>query len=153
MDILYKNSITVEEANHIRKSVGFRQNHPEELQNSLNGSNFIVAAYKGDAAIGMARLLWDGGGVAIVLDLLVIPEYVTQGIEQELIAQIFQFLRGKLKPGFGIQVDIRAWGKQEALFESLGFQVSAPKRRGVPMHICLTDQIELTDRMFHQMGF
>jgi hypothetical protein len=76
-----------------------------------------------------------------------------QGIETEMIARIFDYLRTKLKPGFGIQVDVKAWTNQEQIYESLGFQVSTPQRRGIPMHICLTDQIELTDAMFQQFEF
>jgi GNAT superfamily N-acetyltransferase len=100
----------------------------------------------------MARLIWDGGSVAIIVDILVIPDYQLKGIEKELISHIFEFLKNQLKPGFGIQVDIRAWGNQEEIFEEIGFQESIVKRRGKPMHICLTKQIELTDKMFKQCG-
>jgi hypothetical protein len=80
-------------------------------------------------------------------------EYSNKGVESELITHILNFLRDKLRPGFGIQVDIRAFGEQESLYEKLGFQISTAERRGVPMHICLTNQIELTDKMFKQMGY
>ena len=98
----------------------------------------------------MARLIWDGGAVALIRDIIVVPDYQMQGIEAELIRQILDFLNTKLKPGFGIQVDVMAWSNQEKIYESLGFQASIPQRRGRPMHICLTDQIELTDAMFQQ---
>ncbi|MFA6731023.1 MAG: GNAT family N-acetyltransferase [Candidatus Izemoplasmatales bacterium] len=152
MSITYKDTINVNEVNTIRKLMGWRQDNPEQLQAALNGSAFIVAAYDKDKAIGMARLIWDGGGSASIANILC-PEYKNQGIENELITRILNFLRDKLKPGFGIQVDIRAWRGQESLYESLGFQLSTVERRGIPMHICLTDQIELTDKMFKQMGF
>jgi len=64
-----------------------------------------------------------------------------------MLNRIFVFLKSKLKPGFGIQVDIRAWNNQVEYFESVGFQISTTQKRGVPMHICLTNQIELTDNM------
>lgn len=153
MEITYTNKITEENVNFIRAAVGFRRIHPKQLQASLEGSAFIVAAYDQNRAVGMARLIWDGGSVALIHDLLVVPEYQMQGIEAELITQIFDFLNSKLKPGWGIQVDVRAWDYQEKICESLGFQVSTPERRGIPMHICLTDQIELTDAMFMQCGF
>lgn len=98
----------------------------------------------------MARLIWDGGAVALIRDIIVVPDYQMRGIETELIKQIFDFLNSKLKPGFGIQVDVMAWKSQEKIYEDLGFQVSLPQRRGMPMHICLTNQIELTDAMFQQ---
>lgn len=153
MEIIYTNTITEENVNSIRAAVGFRRIHPEQLQASLDGSAFIIAAYDRNRAVGMARLIWDGGSVALIHDILVVPEYQMQGIEAELITHIFNFLNSKLKPGWGIQVDVRAWGHQEKIFQSLGFQVSTPQQRGIPMHICLTNQIELTDAMFKQCEF
>lgn len=52
------------------------------------------------------------GTVALIHNILVIPQYQMQGIEIEMITRIFDFLRAKLKPGFGIQVDVRAWNYQ-----------------------------------------
>lgn len=153
MNITYTDTITVDVFNSIRASVGFRQIHPEQVKASLAGSAVIVAAYDHDKAIGMARLIWDGGSVALIHDILVATEYQMQGIETEMITRIFDFLHAKLKPGFGIQVDVKAWNNQEQFYKSLGFQVSTPQRRGVPMHICLTNQIELTDAMFRQCEF
>jgi GNAT superfamily N-acetyltransferase len=125
--------------------MGWRRNHPDQLQEDLDSSMFIATAYDGDKAVGMATA--EG-------TVLLIPEYQFQGIENEMMNHVFDFLRTKLKPGYGIQLNIRAWNeKQIALYESLGFQVSTPEKRGVPMHICLTDQIEMTDKMFKQMDF
>ncbi|MBI9011011.1 MAG: hypothetical protein JEZ08_02175 [Clostridiales bacterium] len=153
MDVYIKNTISSDEVNYIRASVGFRQIHPEQVQNSLNGSSLLVSEYHEDEIVGMSRLIWDGGSVALIVDLLVIPKYQMKDIEEKMITHIFDFLRKKLKPGFGIQVDIRAWGNQENKFEEIGFQKSLAQRRGIPMHICLTKQIELTDAMFKQCDF
>jgi len=145
MNITFKNTITPDETNAIRKAMGWRKIHPEQMQETLDRSEYIISAYDEDKAIGMAT----SEGV-----ILLIPEYQFQGIEDEFISRIFEFLRTKLKPGYGIQLDIRAWNeKQIALYERLGFQVSTTENRGMPMHICLTDQIELTDKMFHQMDY
>ena len=116
MGITYTNTITEENVNSIRTAVGFRGIHPEQLQASLDGSAFIIAAYDQDKAVGMARLIWDGGSVALIHDILVVPEYRMQGIEAELITHIFDFLKSKLKTGWGIQVDVRAWGYHEKIF-------------------------------------
>lgn len=153
MSITYKDTITADEVNFLRASVGFRQIDPEQIKAGLDGSAFIVAAYFQHRIVGMARLIWDGGIVALIPDVIVLPEYQMQGIEQEMVTQLLDFLRNKLKPGFGIQVDVNAWNNQEALYESLGFQISTQERRGVPMQICITDQIELTDAKFNQCEF
>lgn len=153
MRIEFRNAITADEVNEIRRAMGWRRNHPEQVQAGLDGSALVVAAYEAGKAVGMARLSWDGGGGAKISDMLIVPEFRSQGLESKLIERVLDFLREKLKPGFGIQVDIRAWGNQAAQYEGLGFVFSTPQMRGTPMHICLTDQIELTDRLFKQCGY
>ena len=153
MSITYKNTISAEELNFLRASVGFRQILPEQLNAGLNGSALIVSAHDKSQIVGMARLIWDGGIAALITDVLVLPEYKMHGIEKELVTRILDFLQSQLKPSFGIQVDVKAWDNQEKFYEDLGFQISTHERRGVPMHICLTDQIELTDAKFKQCEF
>ncbi|MCL2373143.1 MAG: hypothetical protein FWC78_07050 [Defluviitaleaceae bacterium] len=152
MEIIYKNLLAVDEYNAIRKAMGWRRLHPEQAQGNIEGNAFVVSAYDGPDAIAMAGLRWNGGSFAS-LNILLHPEYEDCGIQEEFTARVFDFLRGKLKPGFGIQVDICVRAGQEGLYENLGFEYITPENRGVPMHICLTNQVELTDKMFGQMGF
>jgi hypothetical protein len=44
MNITYTNTITADEVNSIRSSVGFRQIHPEQVKAGIDGSTVIVAA-------------------------------------------------------------------------------------------------------------
>lgn len=150
MDILYREGMTAEEVNRLREAIGFRRIAPAQLEAGLRGSSMVLAARRGDEAVGMARLLWDGGAVALITDVIVGPDCRDQGLEQALVGRLLDFLRGRLQPGFGIQVDVRAWGRQEAVYAGMGFQPSVRERRGLPMHICLTDQIEITDGMVRQ---
>ncbi len=150
MDIEYRDRISASEMNALRKGIGFRQIHQEQLSAGLAGSARIAAAYHGEQAVGMARLLWDGGATALITDVIVLPEYRGQGMEERLVESLLGFLRDQLRPGYGIQVDVKAWQGQAAFYERLGFQLSTQERRGTPMHICLTDQIEITDKCFRQ---
>lgn len=61
MNITYKNTISAEEVNFLRASVGFRQILPAQINAGLNGSALIAAAYDQSKIVGMARLIWDGG--------------------------------------------------------------------------------------------
>ena len=151
--MIYKNSIAPDEVNKLRRAAGFRQIDEAQIKAGLSGSALVVSAYEDDQAVGMARLIWDGGMTALITDLIVLPEHQNRGIEVEMIRRILSFLQNRLQPGFGIQVDVRAWGDQEALYREMGFEISTQERRGVPMHICLTEQIELTDARFQQCGF
>lgn len=151
--MIYKNSISADEVNKLRRAVCFRQIDEAQIKAGLSGSVLIVSAYEDDHAVGMARLIWDGGMTALITDLIVLPEYQNRGIESEIIRRILSFLQDKLHPGYGIQVDVRAWENQEALYREMGFEISTQEHRGVPMQICLTEQIELTDARFQQCGY
>lgn len=152
MKLEIRNNITPEEVNCLRASVGFLKINHEQIQSGLEGSTLIVSAYiKGDL-IGMSRLIWDGGSVALIVDVLVLLAYQMKGVEKKLIVHILDFLKQKLRPGYGIQVDIKAWSKQKSSLESLDFKESFVQFRGLPMHICLTEQIEVTDKGFKQGG-
>jgi len=152
MSIIYGNSITVDEVNVIRKSMGWRQMHPGQMQANIDGYSKIVAAYDGDVAVGMAGLIWPGGSFSY-MHVVLNPLYQNKGIEAEFVERVFEFLRPKLMPGYGIQVDIVVQSGKEAVYEGLGFGLSTSDNSGIPMRICLTNQIELTDKMFKQMGF
>ena len=153
MEITFQNSITPDQINRLRKAVGFRQLDTEQISAGLAGSQLTLAACEQGEAIGMARLIWDGGGAALVTDVIVLPEYQEQGIEAELVKRILGYLPASLKPRYGMPVDVRAWGSQEEIYQELGFIESTRERRGLPMHICLTEQIELTDSRFGQGDF
>lgn len=150
MEITYSNTITAENASSIRESAGLQRIHPEQLRAGLDKSALITAAYDQGRAIGMARLIWDGGFAATICDIIVSKEYNNCGIETELTKQIIDFLKSRLKPGFGIQVDARTRNGQEKLLEKLGFQVCTPQRRGTPMQLCLGVPAALTDAGFRQ---
>lgn len=152
MSISYTNALTVEDFNSIRAAVGFRRILPEQVEAEIAGHTLALKAEDDGRAVGMALMLWNQGGGA-TLSMLVTPDYRERGVEAELIGRALDFLRERLKPGYGIQVDVRAFGYQVAEYERLGFRVSTVEQRGVPMQLCLTEQIELTDRMFKQMEF
>ena len=152
MDIQYKNQITPAAYNAIRQAMGWRQFHPHQAQANIDGNTLTIAGYHGDVAIAMAGLRYNGGSMA-VLNLLIRPEYQHNGIEKELMAQVFAYLQTQLQPGHSIQLDTFAPAGQEEGYQAMGFQVSTPEMRGIPMHICLSDQIAMTDQMFRQMGY
>lgn len=58
---------------------------PEMLRQAYAHSLFALAAYEGEALIGVVRLVGDGASILYVQDLLVRPEYQRQGIGSELL--------------------------------------------------------------------
>ena len=120
MGLAYNETITVKEMNQLRKSVGFRQLNEEQLKCSFEGSAMIVSAYD-DRAVGMARLIWDTGSTGMITDLLVHKDYRNNGIEEQLLSMIVDFLREQLESGYGIQIDIKGWDGQLEALRTIGF--------------------------------
>ena len=152
MNITYKSKITPEEVNAIRKSMGWRQLHPDQLQANINAYTYIISAYAGESPIAMFGLEWNGGSFA-TMTIYTNPVYRNKGIEEECIPPMLEFLQSKLKPGYGIQVGIGVESGQEPLYEDMGFAPCTPQNSPIPMRICLTNQVELTDKMFSQMEY
>ncbi|MDR0946523.1 MAG: GNAT family N-acetyltransferase [Ruminococcus sp.] len=137
MNITYRNTITVEDYNTLRKSAGWKPIHAEQAAAGLTGSALIVAAADGMKTIGTARLVWDGGYAALIKDVLVLPEYQGQGIGTEMMNCIMNFLREKLKPGYSIQIDMMAAFSKEGFYEKFSFTSRPRENRGAGMDMWL----------------
>lgn len=134
---VYKHTITVNQVNYLRSSIGFTQIHKDQVLAGLKGSALIVSVYKEDSIIGMARLIWDGGTVASIHDVIVLNSYRHHSIEEKMISKMIAFLKSNLKPGYGIQIDVKVWSHQYVLYENLDFMVSLDHKRGKAMHKCI----------------
>lgn len=138
MNIIYTHTITVDDYNMLRVSAGWPVIHTEQAEAGLKGSALIVAAKDGERTVGTARLVWDGGYVALIKDVLVLPECQGQGIGTEMMIRIMDYLKSKLKPGYGIQVDLMSAKSKEGFYEKFGFSVRPRENRGAGMDMWIT---------------
>ena len=71
--IHYSNYITSEEYMELRRKVGWCEFPLEEAQAGIDNAYMILCARDGDKAVGVMRLLWDGGYIAMLSDVFVDP--------------------------------------------------------------------------------
>jgi len=121
MNITYTNVISVEDCDKLRNSAGWPQMHHDQIKTGLKNSAFIVAAKDEELTVGMARLVSDGGYVAFIVDVLVLPEYQRKGIGKTMMTKIMEYIRGNLKAGYCIQIDLMAAKGKEKFYEEFGF--------------------------------
>lgn len=121
MDITYTNTVSVEDCAKLRDSAGWALPHPGQIEISLKNSALIVAAKDGDATVGMARLVSDGGYVIFVVDVLVLPEYQRMGIGKAMMEKIMEYVDSMLEDGYYILVDLMAAPGKEEFYEEFGF--------------------------------
>ena len=97
--IRYVEQITAEEYMDLRKIVGWVQFPLEEAQACIDNAYLVICVRDDDKAIGVARLLWDGGYIAFLSDVIVVPEYQGQGIGRTLVESCIAKLKNDMKPG------------------------------------------------------
>ena len=93
--IHYEDHITVEEYVALRDKVGWMQFPLEEARNCVENAYMIICVRDDEKAIGLARLLWDGGYVAFLSDVIVDPEYQGRGIGRTLVESVISRIKSK----------------------------------------------------------
>lgn len=61
---------------------------PEALSKGFENSLLVLAAYEGDALLGLIRAVGDGHTIIYVQDILVAPEFQRKGIGTALLREI-----------------------------------------------------------------
>lgn len=90
---------------------------PERLLRAITGSSRVVTAWRGERLVGLARVVTDGESVALLQDVLVLPECQGQGLGRRLVEEVFApyaQVRQRLLLTDGTP-------RQRAFYEALGF--------------------------------
>lgn len=89
-----KNEIpTVETYIRIRLSAGLSRKSEEAARIGLRNSLFSVIAYAGPEAVGIGRVIGDGGCFFEVTDIAVLPDHQGKGVGDMIMRSIMEYLR------------------------------------------------------------
>ena len=119
--IRYVDQITAEEYMNLRKMVGWVQFPLEEAQACIDNAYMVQCVRDDDKAIGVVRLLWDGGYIAFLSDVIVDPEYQGQGIGRKLVEACINRLKKDMKPGYKVKLTLNSAKGKEPFYAKLGF--------------------------------
>ncbi len=133
MDIKYEKTITVEDYNNLRSSAGWTILPLRQAQSSIDHSDYLVVAKDGGKTIGMARVITDGGFVALILDVIVLPEYQGKGIGKTLLQMIMTFIQNNLDLGELAHVVLMAAKGKEGFYQKFGFEERPNDHQGAGM--------------------
>lgn len=120
-EIKYKNKIIVEEYEMLRKSVGWKALCRSQAKTGIKNSLYVIVAVHDGEAVGMTRLLGDGGYVNIIADVIVKPEYQGLGIGKHMVRSVLEHIRTELKAGQSSIVYVMSAKGKEPFYSSLGF--------------------------------
>ena len=132
--IRFVDFISPEEYLELRRKVGWREFPIEEAQNGIDHAYMIQCVRDGEKAIGVVRLLWDGGYIAFLSDVIVDPEYQGQGIGKQLVKNCIDRVKSDMKSGFKVNICLLAAKGKEPFYTKLGFEERPNERFGAGMN-------------------
>lgn len=131
--IRFEQHITPEEYMDLRRQVGWMEFPLEEAGNCVENAYMVLCVRDEGKAIGVARLLWDGGYVAFLSDVLVSPPYQGQGIGRKLVEAVIQRILDDMKPGYKVKLTLNSAKGKELFYEKFGFRVRPNEDAGPAM--------------------
>ena len=131
--IRYEENITPEEYLELRKKVGWIEFPLEEAKACVDNAYMVLCVRDDDKAIGVVRLLWDGGYIAYLSDVIVDEAYRGQGIGTRLVEACIQKLKSDMKPGYKVKMNLNAAKGKESFYERFGFKIRPNDEAGAGM--------------------
>ncbi len=131
--IKYGEYITPEEYMELRKNVGWVEFPLEQARACIDKAYMILCVRDDEKAIGVVRLLWDGGYIAFLSDVIVDREYQGRGIGRKLVEASIQKLKEGMKPGYKVKLTLNSALGKEHFYEKFGFRVRPNEEAGPGM--------------------
>lgn len=126
---------TIDEYRELRRLAGLSQKSEEAAAAGLPNTRYAVVIERDGVAIGMGRVIGDGGTAFQVTDIAVLPEHQGQGLGKQIVARLVDWLRTSApKSGY---VSLIADGTAKDLYAKFGFKETAPEG-SVGMYLRIT---------------
>ena len=93
------NALTPELFLKLYSSVGWEAPGLEQVEKALENTIAAFTAYENGKAIGMVRLIGDGGMSFYIKDFSVVPSFQGMGVGTLLLGEVENFIRKTIKPG------------------------------------------------------
>jgi len=114
---------------HLREASGLSGYEREAAEIGLKNSLYSVMLMDGGSAVGMGRLIGDGGLFVQVTDIAVLPSYQGLGLGKRIMAALTDFIEKELPQT--AYVSLIADVPANRLYEQFGFRETAPRSLGM----------------------
>ncbi|WP_436669335.1 GNAT family N-acetyltransferase [Paenibacillus kandeliae] len=120
---------SIEEYLHLRQISGLSEMSREGAEKGLPLSLFAVVLEEQGEAIGMGRVVGDGGLFFLVSDIAVHPDYQGRGYGKVIMGEITAYLKQHMPPRAmaSLFADVPA----DRLYAQFGFEYAAPASLGM----------------------
>ncbi len=103
-------------------SVGWEAPCREQITLALKNSLATFVAYDGEKALGMVRLLGDGGMSFYVKDFAVLPECQGKGIGKALMAALQDYILAHVEKDWAVSLELISTKEAVDFYKKQGFE-------------------------------
>lgn len=121
MNLQYTDTMSGEEYNELRMSVGWRPITEGQAKRGLEHTTFLAAVRDKGKIVAMGRMLFDFGYTAYLGDVIVRPEYQGQGIGRQIVESLIDRTMDSAFEDERIMFILGAAKDKEGFYEKLGF--------------------------------
>jgi ribosomal protein S18 acetylase RimI-like enzyme len=121
----------VEAYRRLRVIAGLSPKTAEAAERGLPNSICAVVVERCGAAVGMGRVIGDGGLFFQIIDIAVDPAHQGKGLGKAIMTRLMEQLRARAPAG--AYVSLIADGEAHRLYAQFGFAPTAPKSIGMAM--------------------
>jgi GNAT superfamily N-acetyltransferase len=116
---------SVLEYRELRRLVGLSAKSEAAAAAGLPNTRFAVVLEHGGEAIGMGRVIGDGGTAFQLTDIAVLPAHQGKGLGKRIVAALVDWLKANAPPS--AYVSLIADGPAKHLYEQYGFKATEPE--------------------------
>ena len=116
------NALTPELFLKLYSSVGWEAPGLEQVEKALENTIAAFTAYENGKAIGMVRLIGDGGMSFYIKDFSVVPSFQGMGVGTLLLGEVENFIRKTIKPGWAVSLELISSKEAVPFYKKNGFE-------------------------------
>ncbi|QAT41789.1 GNAT family N-acetyltransferase [Aminipila luticellarii] len=131
--ITYRNDIAVDDYLRLRDAVEWKKVPREQAEKALAGSVYMLVAYDDEKAVGMARVVGDGAYMALIVDVIVHPDYQKMKIGSYIINNIMNTLESSIKGDDIMMINLMSLQGKETFYEQFGLSARPNDNMGPGM--------------------
>ncbi len=116
------NTLTPELFLDLYTSVGWEAPCVEQVKKALSNTTATFTAYDKKQAVGMVRLIGDGGMSFYIKDFAVIPAYQTMGVGTLLMECLEKYIRNNIKDDWTVSLELISTKEALSFYRKRGFE-------------------------------
>lgn len=140
------NALTPELFLQLFRSVGWEPPGQEQVEAALRHTLATFTAYDGEKAVGMVRLLGDGGMSFYLKDFAGIPSAQSGGVGSRLLEAVESYIRASIPADWAVSLELISSKEAVAFYKKKGFEERPCEWDGPGMFKMLRERTEQTER-------